>query len=463
MLTSAPASTDSAPMPIGRHIRRTVSLALPVMISRAGLVILLFVSNMLLRERGVQEQASFAASLLPQTVLQTIGVGLLISTTVMTAQAMGAGRRLDGFAIWRRSLAIAACLGILYAALLWPGETLLNLLSQPADAIAGGASSMRVFGFGLPGLLMFVACMFFLEGINRPVPGMVVTLSANVVNAGLGWAMVNGAWGFPEMGQTGAVLAITVTRWLMFAAIMAYLLTMRDLPAFGFGGAGTHPAKISQGDGLKRQLRIGMPLALAIGLETSCFTAMVAIGGWISSASLATMNYAINYTSFVYMLTIGVSTAAAVRVGNAVGRENPTDLRRAGWIAVGMELAVMLMVAAITATFVDRITALYSEDPAVVPLLTQALSITAVLLVVDGLQGVLMGALRGAGDGKWPTLIYGVSFWAVGVPVAYIWAYRLGVGVPALMLALIIALSIALIGLGWRFHYISKHRLMTAA
>ena len=458
MLKSSPASTDSAPMPIGRHIRRTISLALPVMISRAGLVILLFVSNVLLRERGAEEQASFAASLFPQTVLQTIGVGMLISTTVMTAQAMGAGRRSDGFAIWRRSLAIAACLGIFYVALLWSGKTLLTFLGQPADTIAGGAASMRVFGFGLPALLMFVACNFFLEGINRPVPGMVVTLSANLVNAGLGWALVNGQWGFPEMGQTGAVLAITVTRWLMFAAIMTYLLSMRDLPSFGFGGAGTHPR-----DGLRRQLRIGLPLALAIGLETSCFTAMVAIGGWISSVSLATMNYAINYTSFVYMLTIGVSTAAAVRVGNAVGRETPTDLRRAGWIAVGMEFAVMLTVAAVTAIFIDQITALYSKDPAVVPLLTQALTITAAMVVIDGLQGVLMGALRGAGDGKWPTLIYGVSFWAVGVPLAYFWAYRQGVGVPALMLALMIALSLALIGLAWRFHHISKHRLMTVA
>ena len=211
MLRSPPASTDSLPMPIDRHIRRTISLALPVMVSRAGLVILLFISNVLLRERGAQEQASFAASLLPQTVLQTIGVGLLISTTVMAAQAMGAGRRLDGFAIWRRSLGIAVCLGVLYAALLWPGETILELLRQPTDVIAGGASSMRAFALGMPGLLLFVACAFFLEGINKPVPGMVVTLSANAINAGLGWALVNGVSGFPALGQTGAVIAITVT------------------------------------------------------------------------------------------------------------------------------------------------------------------------------------------------------------------------------------------------------------
>ncbi len=455
---SATAAADSQPMPIGRHVRRTIALAFPVMVSRAGLVILLFVSNVLLRERGAQEQGAFAAALFPQTVLQTIGVGLLISTTVMTAQAIGGGRRLHGFAIWRRSLGIAVCLGVVYALLLWPGTTILELLGQPADAIPGGGASMRLFGLGLPGLLMFAACSFFLEGINRPLPGMVVTLSANLVNAGLGWALVNGRWGFPELGQAGAVLAITVTRWLMFAAILAYLLCMRDRGSFGFGGTGIHPP-----DGLKRQLRIGMPLALGIGLETSCFTAMIAIGGWISSASLATMNYAINYTSFVYMLTIGLSTAAAVRVGNAVGRENPTDLRRAGWIAVALELAVMLVVATITAVFVDEITALYSADPAVVTLLRQALTITAALLVVDGLQGVLMGALRGAADGKWPTMVYGISFWAIGVPVAYVWAYRLGAGVPALILALIIALVVALLGLAWRFYHISKHRTMNPA
>ena len=428
------------------------------MVSRAGLVVLLFVSNVLLRERGAQEQAAFAASLFPQTVLQTIGVGLLISTTVMTAQAMGARRPLDGFAIWRRSLRIALCLGLAYAALLWPSQTILQWLDQPADAIAGGAVSLRIFGLGLPALLLFVACAFFLEGINRPVPGMVVTLGANLINAALGWALVNGKWGFPELGQTGAVIAIMATRWLMFAAILGYIFNMRDRNTFGFGGTGTHPPK-----GLKRQLRIGLPLALGIGLETSCFTAMIAIGGWISSASLAAMNYAINYTSFVYMLTIGISTAAAVRVGNAVGRENPIDLRRAGWIAVGLEFVVMLIVASLTLAFSNEITALYSKDAVVVALLSQALAITGTLLVIDGLQGVLMGALRGAGDGNWPTFIYGISFWAIGVPLAYVWAYRLGAGVPALMLALVTALTAALIGLAWRFHHISRRRVTRAA
>ena len=194
-------------------------------------------------------------------------------------------------------------------------------------------------------------------------------------------------------------------------------------------------------------LRLGLPLAAAIGLETACFAMIINMSGWLGPVSLATMHAAINYTSFVYMLTIGLATAAAVRVGNAVGRGigaahsapagSPSPGRRPDG---GRRTADRL--------FPDHAAGLLTDDPAVLVLLVPLLAgVVSLLVVVDSLQGVLMGALRGCADTLIPTIIYGVSFWVIGVPAGYWWGYREGARTAALTWALLAALSAAAIAL----------------
>jgi len=152
---------------------------------------------------------------------------------------------------------------------------------------------------------------------------------------------------------------------------------------------------------------------------------------------------------------LGLSTAASVRVGNAIGRRNAGDVQRAGWTAVGLELAVMIVVAGITALLAPQIAGVYDRSPQVQQLLTAALTLTTLLFIVDGLQGVLMGALRGTADTLIPTIVYIVSFVVVGLPMGYMIGYQQQVGVPALIWSLIAALVVAATGLGWRFHRLS--------
>jgi MATE family multidrug resistance protein len=309
-----------------------------------------------------------------------------------------------------------------------------------------------ILGYSLPGILMFVACSFFLEGINRPVPGMLISISGNFVNLALNWILVPGNLGAPEMGAAGSALATTITRWLMFAAIAGYILAMRErkkyaaVPWFGFDIAV-----------LRRLVALGLPLAFAIGAETGCFNFMISMAGWLGSNELAIMYATINFTSFIYMLTTGLSTAASVRVGNAIGRQSPVDFRRAGWVAVTVEFAVMCLMAGLTVLFAATIASLYSRDPLVAPALAATLALTAILFIVDGLQGVLMGALRGAADTLAPTVVYIFSFALVGIPLGYFFGYREGAGVGALVWSLIAALTVATVGLGWRFHHIGRH------
>lgn len=432
------------------HIVQTARLAVPVMLSRAGLVLMLTVDTAIvghLDDAGLQ-LAALGASVIPQTVLQTVAVGLLIGVIVRTAQLDGAGRAVECGQVWRLGILLAAALGLAYALALTPGTFILaGLLGQPAEVAAAGGPVLTIFGYGLPGLLLYVASTHFLEGINRPIPPMLLILGANVLNAPLAYALAHGAFGLPAMGVAGVALGTSIVRWVLGLGGIALVLVLVDRERYRVSGRLTHGLQ-----GMVALLRLGLPLAAAIGLETACFSMIVNFSGWLGPVSLATMYAAINYTSFVYMLSIGLATAAAVRVGNAVGREDWASAQRAGWVAVAMAGAVMALAGLLTALLADYAAGILTNDPAVLASLVPLLAgVVSLLVIVDSLQGVLMGALRGCADTLVPTVIYGVSFWAVGVPAGYWWGYRQELGPFALTWALIAALAVAAIALGWRF------------
>jgi MATE family multidrug resistance protein len=439
---------------LASHIGQTARLALPVMLSRAGLVLMLTVDTAIvghLDAAGLQ-LAALGASVIPQTVLQTVAVGLLIGVIVRTAQLDGAGRAAECGQVWRLGILIAAVLGVAYALLLTPGAFILSeILGQPMEVAIAGGPVLTIFGYGLPGLLLYVASTHFLEGINRPVPPMLLMLGANLLNAGLAYLLAYGGLGLPALGVTGVAIATSIVRWVLGLGGIALVLILVDRDRYQVSGRLTHGLQ-----GMMALLHLGLPLAAAIGLETACFSMIVNFSGWLGPVSLATMYAAINYTSFIYMLTIGLATAAAVRVGNAVGRDDWADAQRAGWVAVAMAGTLMVVASLLTVLLADRAAGILTNDPAVLASLVPLLAgVVSLLVIVDSLQGVLMGALRGCADTLIPTIIYGISFWVVGVPAAYWWGYRQELGPFALTWALIAALSVAAVALGWRFRVLA--------
>ncbi len=449
--TAAPA----LPLSLFEHARQTLRLAVPVMLARVGLVILITVDTVMTGAAGGDTLAFYGASLGPHITMLTIGFGLLTGTVVFVAQMAGAGRPAECGRIWRRALALGAGLGCVSLVLLLFGRDILKLLGQQPEVVEEGGRALVLFGPGMPAMLMYVATAFFLEGIGRPKPGMVITLSANLVNAALNWVLIYGHLGLPAMGAAGATLATSITRWWMFAVILAYVLTMRDRRHYGIIGLASGAPAV----GVAQLLRLGVPFAIAIGIETSTFSGAAALAGIISLASLAAYQVALNYTALVYMLALGLSTATAIRVANAVGRRDPTGLRRAGWVGAGLVAALMLVIAVATYLGRERIALIYTDDAAVVPLAVAALAITAMITLVDGAQGVLIGALRGASDAIVPTLIYGVSFWILSLPLAWWFGVRMDHGVPALMWSLFAGLTVATVLLAWRFHTLSMRIL----
>ena len=439
------------------HLRETMRLALPVMLARLGVLTIVTMDTAMSGHASGDDLAWYAVAIAPQIPLLLVGIGLLMGTVVLTAQAVGAGTPERCGAIWRTALVHAAVAGAVMAIACTFGESFLLATGQPEDIAAGGGRVLMALGFGMPAILLYVATSFFLEGIGRPVPGMVIIIGANVLNVILNWLLIFGHGGFPALGAEGAAIASSIVRWCMFAAAALYVLRFVHRRRFGI----TATADRSERLGV-RMRRIGLPMSIAHGLEASAFAVMTLIAGLLGAAQVGGFSIPMNLLALGFMGAIGLSTAGSVRVGNAVGRGDRAGVRWAGWMAVGVAAIYLAVIAVVFVLVPDRLAALYTADAAVLAIAAPAIIVGAIAAIPDGVQAVLLGALRGTSD-VWPaTFFYIVAFWVVMVPLGYWLAVPRGLGATGLMIAVVAGTTVATLLLGWRFRLVSARAVRRA-
>lgn len=425
-------------------------LAVPVMFARAGLLIMAFVATAMVGHAGAQELAYFAIASAPQLMLLTLGIGLMLGTGVLAAQAFGAGRLAECGKVWRIAMLVGLGYGAMAGGLLALGPALLRLAGQPDDLAGGGGRVLEMYAIGMPVAVLFVATSLFLEGVGRPRVGMVIVILGNVVNLGACWVLVEGHLGLPALGAAGGALGFSIARWFMVVAITAYVLGMGDARRFGVLGS-----LAGFGDLARRLLRIGMPMGIALGLESACFAVVAGFAGLLGTLPVAAYQIATNLLAMVFMLSVGIGTATAVHTAQATGRGDAHAAMVAGWAGLVIVLATTTFVGSLLALAAPTVARAYTSDPALVPVAVAAIGVTAAMVVADGGQGVMISALRGIGDVIAPTLVYAVAFWGIGVPLA--WASSGPFGLHGLLWSLFAALAVAAVGLSWRFRLLTRH------
>src|SRR3546814_378896 len=199
----------------------------------------------------------------------------------MTANAAGRGAPSESGAVWRRGAVYSGLVGLLGFAICLGGEHILLLLGQDPQVAAGAGRSMVILGLGLPAGMIYTATAFFLEGLKRPVPGMIAMVAANLLNAFINWLLVFGTWGFPELGAAGAAWASTLVRVFLAAAMILYVWRMpgHELYAVRYwpGWRWREWAK---------QRRIGYGGGASIFIESGAFTALSIFAGWLGSVAI---------------------------------------------------------------------------------------------------------------------------------------------------------------------------------
>ena len=445
------ARPTGASQPFRHHVAGTLRLAIPVMLARAGLLLMVVTDSAMLGHYRTEALACYAAAAATQIVMILIGVGLLQGTVILVAQARGAGDNAVCGVYWRVSMVHGTVLGVAMALLCLPLGWILEATGQSPLIVFGGYRVLEMIAWGLPALMMWVVCSQFMEGLSRPLPGMLVMAGAVLLNALLNWVFIYGNLGGPEMGDRGAALATSMVRWLMFAALFVIVIRLPDARMLGLYGPVAGFWKIS-----KRLRRIGYPLGAARGLETAAFSALVLLAGHLGTASLGAYQIGYSLIALVFMCAIGTASASMVRVGNAVGRRNQTDVNRAGWAGVTLIAGLMALFAGPFFGLGGSLARIFSDDPAVLALAAPLLGICGLILVFDGTQAVLIGALRGVADVWVPPGLLLLSWWCITLPIAYLLAFVIGIGVDGLMWGILAGTLCASALLAARFLAVSQ-------
>ncbi|RJF84885.1 MATE family efflux transporter [Azospirillum cavernae] len=434
------------------HVGELLRLAAPVIVSRAGLMVMMAVDTAIVARYSAQELAFYGLAHLPGNIMVGTGVGLLMGTVMIAAHALGAGNEAECGRSWRRSMPYALLLGVIFALISLLGVPLFRLGGQTEEMAQGGAAVLAVLGLGAPGMMLFITTGFFLEGIKRPLPGMVVMILGNLANGLLAWALVWGHGGFPAMGAVGSAWATTIVRWAMGLSLVAYAWWMSDHARW--------QVRVPVADwwsGAGRQRHLGYAAGLSIGVESGAFAALGLFAGMVSPLALGSYTVGLNLIALPFMAAVGLGSATAVRVGVAYGQGDKRDMAMAGWTGLGVTSAILAAVGVLYYALPEQIGAIYTTDPELLASVAPLIAFGAWILVADGGQTVMSNALRGRHDAWMPTALHFISYAVVMIPVSALLVFGLERGARGLFEGILIASVVSVSVLSLRFAHLS-HR-----
>jgi MATE family multidrug resistance protein len=435
----------------------TLKLAVPIALTQLGQIAMMTTDLALVGRLGDQAVAAAALASTVFFVTFTFGMGLVSAVAPLAAQAFGARNP----HLVRRSLRVGlwAALLISLPMMAFPlrGEQILVLLGQaPATA---HLAQQYLFGlaWGILPALWFLAIRSFMGAINRPAPILWITLVAIPANGLLVYLLIHGAWGLPRLELFGAGLATSIVNLGTFLAALWFATRRRPFRKFHILG---HIWRIDWS--LMRQLIVvGAPISISFLLEYGLFGAAGLLMGLISTSALAAHQIALQITAILFMVPFGISMAATVRVGHAVGRNDADGVKRAGLVAtlLGIALVAALTLVVIAGRF--EIAQLFFGDAAgsageAIALIATLLLVGSTFFIADGIQTIAAGALRGMNDTGIPLLFAAISYWLIAFPLACVLGFRTPLGAVGVWIGLSVGTTVYATLLVLRFRLLAS-------
>lgn len=405
-----------------------MKLAVPVVLAEMGWFIMGLVDTIMVGPLGPAAISAVGTGSILFMTLMVFGFGTLLALDTFVSQSFGAGR-IDECHRWLfAGLQLAAILSVVLLGASVAGIALLPHAGFHPDLVGGLTSYTTRLVWSGPPLLAYVVFRRYLQAMNIVRPVMVALVAANLMNAFVNWVLIFGNLGFPALGVVGAAYATLASRLVLAASLLGIILyNERDTPS------GLHDVPFRwEADRVSRLFRLGWPAALQITLEVGVFAAASALAARIGPLASAANQVVLNIAGFIFMIPYGIGSAAAVRVGQAVGRRDAPGVRRAGWAALGLASVVMTLAAVLFVTAPAALIGVYSKDVTVIELGIVLLFICSVFQLFDGLQTVATGALRGLGDTRTPMVFNLIGHWLIGLPVGYVLCFNRNWGVAGL-------------------------------
>ncbi|MEM6974478.1 MAG: MATE family efflux transporter [Pseudomonadota bacterium] len=445
-----------------RHLSLLMRLAWPVMLSRAGILLMAFADIAMLGHFAVGAAGEMTLGLAVFVPVIVFTIGLASGSVPVIAQAHGRGDRRETGRAWRRAMIFATVASTIGAVIVAFGGALLGAVGQTPEMATAGGRVALMLAPGVVAQVLFAICAFYLEATNRPLPALWVMAGVNIANVALNAVLIDGGFGLDAMGAPGAALATTIVRWGAVIAMMTVILTQHDAL-----GAGVLDARI---EGQKRasfwgpggwragamMRRLGLSAGLSNGFETAGFAALSLIAGQLGRLPLDAYGISHNIVSTIFMVGLGLAIATGVRVGQETGRGQPHEAAFAGWVGVGASLLVMGSIALAVFAARPAIVAIYTGDPELAAATIALLAFSVLIFVPDCLQVVVGQALRALGDAWVAIAIYALAFAVLLIPLGYWLATAAGMGVAGLALAITVTCLLAFVLLSWRFRVLTR-------
>ena len=444
-----------------REFKYNLKLAYPVMIGMLGHTFVQFIDNVMVGQLGTAELAAISLGNSFVFIAMSIGIGFSQAITPLIAEADGAKKDNDISRIFEHSFLICLILGLILFTVVFLNRNLLYHMNQPIEVVKLASPYLFWVSFSLISIVTFQSFRQFADGLSFTKAAMYSTLLGNLINVILNFFLIFGLWIFPKLGVEGAAIGTLISRLCMLIFIVIYLKLHKKLSIYI---SKFFPSKV-QLQRVKKIIYLGLPSALHSFFEVAFFISAVWMAGIIGKNSQAANQIALNLASMTYMVALGVGVAAMIRVGNQRGMMNFKKLRDVALSTLLLIIIIDIFFCLIFLIFNDYLPLLYldpgnsnniSDVNEVLRIASKLLIIAGVFQLFDGIQAVVLGALRGMQDVNKPALIIFLSYGLIGFPTSYFLGFYTNLSVIGIWIGLMTGLFSSSLFLFLRFNYLSK-------
>lgn len=442
-----------------KEFKTNITLAYPIILGMLGHTLVGIVDNMMVGKLGATQLA--AASLANSFVFiaMSIGIGFSTAITPLIAEADGEKNVDKEKSIFHNGLRLCGLLGLILFTIIYFSKPIIALMGQPAEVVALAKPYLDVVAFSLIPLILFQGYKQFADGKSDTKVGMWANFLCNIIHIVLNVILIYGWWIFPKMGMLGAAYGTVISRIFM---VLYIHFSLYHKPRFHSYFKGFSPLQFSKSI-VQKIGRLGLPSALQMFFEVALFTAAIWLSGMISTESQAANQIALSIATFTFMFVSGLGVAGMVRVGNCKGQQ---DYQLLQTVAKSNFLLAFIMQSCFALLFVVlhqilppfflNTEQLITHSEEVINIASQLILIAAIFQISDGIQVVVLGALRGLQDVTIPMYITFISYWIIGFPISIYLGLYTHLEAIGIWIGLLSGLSAAALFLYWRFSYLTQ-------
>ncbi|OCB78021.1 MATE family efflux transporter [Flavobacterium crassostreae] len=436
-------------------------LAYPIILGMLGHTIVGIVDNIMVGKLGPTELAAVSLGNSFVFIAMSLGIGFSTAITPLAAQADGSKNIPEGRSAFHHGLYLCTILGMVLFGMIYFSKPLISFMGQPENVVELAKPYLDIVAFSLIPLIIFQGYKQFADGMSETKYAMWATILGNVINVILNYLFIYGIWIFPELGIVGAAIGTIVSRFVM----LGYLhYQMKNKLKFQPFFEGFSLKKIKKEINLKI-IKLGAPSAMQMFFEVALFTGAIWLSGRLGITNQAANQIALSLASFTFMFAMGLSVAATIRVGNQKGLGDYKKLHTVAFSIFLLAILLETIFAIIFIVFQEQLPALFVDthnlkdlaaNTEVIAIAAQLLLVAAVFQISDGIQVVVLGALRGLQDVKVPMYITFIAYWVVGFPISIYLGMYTSLQAVGIWIGLLAGLTTAALFLYIRFTLLTK-------